>query len=159
MKKLIIFIPLFLIACTGNKVTLPIDTSLGKLVSIDQKDNVATDEKSLAAEDGKVLYLLNFEGKNEISYEGGDQNVLKAFSLIDAKGTEIPPVYSGSPAGAGKLSDKDWKYNGRLQGKDGKFVFVGTLSIPTGKLTLVYPVPKGASGLSLKDGERKHVIN
>jgi hypothetical protein len=160
MKKVItMFLSIFLIACAGAKVNLPIDTSLGKLVRIDQKASVATDEKSLSAEDGKVLYLLSFEGKNEVSYEGGEQDALRAFPLIDSKGTEFSPVFAGSPASGDKLSNKDWRYNGQLQGKNGKFVFVGALSVPTGKITLVYSVPKGASGLSLKDGDRKHVIN
>ncbi|MGZ5435954.1 MAG: hypothetical protein ACXW3F_07730 [Pyrinomonadaceae bacterium] len=160
MKKLpIIFIPLVLIACAGNKLTLPIDTSLGKLVRIDQKQTVATDDRSIAAEDGKVFYVLSFEGKDQISYEGGEQDALQAFSLVDAKGTEFRTVFEGSPTDTGALSDKDWHYNGQLQGKNGKFVFVGTLTIPTSKITLVYSVPKGVSGLSLKDGERKHAIN
>lgn len=160
MKKvMIIFFPALLIACAGSKVKLPIDTSLGKLARIEQKDNVATDERSVSAEDGKVLYLLNFEGKNEISYEGGEQDTLQAFPLVDAKGTEFRTVFAGSPTDTGALSNKDWHYNGQLQGKNGKFVFVGALSVPTGKLTLVYSVPKGTSGLSLKDGDRRHAIN
>lgn len=160
MKKVItVFLSVFLIACAGNKVNLPIDTSLGKLVRIDQKASVATDEKSISAEDGKVLYLLNFEGKNEVSYEGGAQDALGAFPLVDSKGGEFSSVFAGSPTSSGALSNKDWRYNGQLQGKNGKFVFVGALSVPTGKITLVYSVPKGASGLSLKDGDRKHVIN
>lgn len=160
MKKVItVFLSVFLIACVGNKAHLPIDTSLGKLVRIDQKASVATDEKSISAGEGKVLYLLNFEGKNEVSYEGGEHDALRTFPLIDSKGTEFSPVFAGSPASDDKLSNKDWHYNGQLQGKNGKFVFVGALSVPTGKISLVYSVPKGASGLSLKDGDRKHAIN
>lgn len=160
MKSLLIVFPLaFLISCAGNKVNLPIDTSLGKLVRIEQKENFATDERSVSAEEGKVLYLLNFEGKNEISYEGGQQDALQGFPLVDAKGTEFRTVFAGSPTGTGALSNKDWRYNGQLKGQNGRFVFVGALSIPAGKVTLVYSVPKGVSGLSLKDGERKHAIN
>jgi hypothetical protein len=160
MRKLtLVFSLIFLVSCGGNKVNLPLDTSLGKLVRIDQKENVATDERSISADDGKVLYLLNFEGKNEVSYEGGEQDALRAFPLVDSKGTEFTSMYAGSPTNSGVLSNKDWRYNGQLQGKNGKFVFVGALSVPTGKITLVYSVPKGVSGLLLKDGDRKHAIN
>jgi len=148
-----------LASCAGNKVNLPIDTTLGKLMRIEQKETVATDERVISAEAGKVLHLLHFEGKNEISYEGGNQDALRGFPLVDAKGTEFTPTYAGSPTDSGALSNKDWRYNGQLQGKNGKFVFVGALSVPRGKITLVYSVPKGASGLSLKDGDRKHAIN
>lgn len=158
-KVMLVFVAIFLTSCAGNKVNLPIDTSLGKLVRIEQKDSFATDERSISAEDGKVLYLLNFEGKNEISYEGGEQDALQAFPLVDAKGAEFRTVFAGSPTATGALANKDWRYNGQLQGKNGRFVFVGALSIPTGKITLVYSVPKDAASLSLKDGERRHAIN
>jgi hypothetical protein len=146
-------------SCTGNKVKLPIETSLGKLVRIEQKESVVTDERSVTAEAGKVLYLLSFEGKSEIPYEGVQNEGLRSFTLVDAQGTEFSPVFSGSPTDAGKLSNKEWRYNGQMKGQNGKFVFVGTLSVPTAKIALVYSVPKDASGLSLKDGASKHEIN
>ena len=156
---LIIFLLVFLISCTGSKVNLPIETSLGKLVRIEQKDKVATDEQPISAEGGKVLYILSFEGKNELTYEGGEQDALRAFPLVDSKGTEFNSIFAGSPTNTGALSNKDWRFNGQLQGRNGKFVFVGALSIPSGKLMVVYSVPKDAGGLSLKDGERRHPIN
>jgi len=148
-----------LVSCGTNKVNLPIDTSLGKLVRIEQKEKVATDDESISAEGGKVLYVLSFEGKNELTYEGGEQDALRAFPLVDSKGTEFNSIFAGSPTNTGALSNKDWRFNGQLQGRNGKFVFVGVLSIPTGKLTVVYSVPKDAGGLSLKDGERRHAVN
>ena len=160
MKKVIpVLLVIFLVSCAGNKVKLPIDTALGNLIRVEQKDTVATDEQPISAEAGKVLYILSFEGKNGLTYEGGEQDALQAFPLVDAKGTEFRAVFEGSPTDKGALSNKDWHYNGRLQGKNGKFVFVGTLTIPTSKITLVYSVPKDAAGLTLKDGERRHAIN
>jgi hypothetical protein len=158
-KAVILLLGVFLAACSSNSVKLPIETSLGKLVRIEQKDNVATDERSISAEAGKVLYLLSFEGKSEIPYQGVQNEGLKSFTLVDSNGTEFSPVFTGSPTNAGPLSDKELRYNGELKGQNGKFVFVGTLSVPSGKIALVYSVPKDASGLSLKDGERRHVIN
>lgn len=160
MKRLIpVLLLILLVSCAGNKVKLPIDTSLGKLVRIEQKDKVATVDQPISAEDRKVLYILNFEGKSEITYEGGEQDALRAFPLVDSKGTEFNSIFAGSPTNTGALSNKDWRYNGQLQGRNGKFVFVGALSIPAGKLTVVYSVPKDVAGLSLKDGERRHAIN
>jgi hypothetical protein len=157
--KGVILLAVSLMSCTGNRVKLPIETSLGKLVRLEQKDSVVTDERSISAEAGKVLYLLSFEGKSEIPYEGAQNEGLRSFALVDANGTEFTPVFSGSPTNAGKLSAEQWRYNGELKGQNGKFVFVGTLSVPAGKIALVYSVPKDASGLFLKDGERKHAIN
>ena len=153
------FLALFLISCAGSRVRLPIKTSLGNLVSIEKKDSVTTDERTISAEAGKVLYLLSFEGKSEITYEGAEREALQTLTISDSKGTEFAPVYSGSPTNTGTLSGKDWRYNGALKPQNGKFVFAGVLSVPSGKIALVYSVPRDASDLSLKDGKEKHPID
>lgn len=158
-NRILVLVLIVLGSCGGNKVKLPIDTTLGKLVRIEEKEKVATDDESISTEAGKVLYVLSFEGKNELTYEGGERDALRAFPLVDSKGTEFNSIFAGSPNNTGALSNKDWRFNGQLQGRNGKFVFVGALSIPTGKLTVVYSVPKDAASLSLKDGDRKHAIN
>src|SRR5688500_15262375 len=117
-------------ACGGNKVRLPIETSLGNLVRIETRDGVTTDERTISAEAGKVLYLLSFEGKSEITYEGAEKEVL--LTIIDSKGTEFNPVFAGSPTNTGTLSSKEWKYNGALKPKEGKCVIALVLSVPSG---------------------------
>lgn len=159
LSLIAVLILVMLSACGGNKVRLPIETSLGNLVRIEKKDDVATDERTISPEGGKVLYLLSFEGKSEIPYEG-EKEMFQTFTLVDSKGTESTPVFAGSPTNAGTLSNKEWKYiRGQLKAQNGRFVFVGVLSLPQPRLALVYAVPKDASGLTLKDGERRHAIN
>lgn len=148
-----------LTACGGNTIQLPIDTSLGRLVRIDKKESVATDERTVSAAAGKILYLLSFEGKSEISYEGDEKNALHAVSLVDGKGTEFNYVFAGSPNNEGTLSKKEWRYNGQLNAKDGQWIFQGVLSVPPAKMVLAYEVPKDSSDLSLKNGEQKHAID
>lgn len=122
-----------------------------------------TTPMNIYAEGGRlrygVLYLLSFEGKKEVAYEGSETDALQTFPLTDSRGREFIAVFAGSPTKDGALSQKEWKYSGQLEGRDGKWVFVGTLLLPEPKLTLIYAVPKNASGLTLKDRERRHQIN
>lgn len=160
MKKITtMFLAVFLISCAGNKVKLPIETSLGSLVRVEKKSSVATDEQTISSEAGQVLYVLSFEGKNEIRYEGGKKDPIQTYALVDSNGKETTPLYAATPIEGDKLSNKDWHYDGQLHGTGGGFSFVGVLRFSQPKVTLVYRLPSDVSGLALKDGERRHSIN
>lgn len=147
-------------SCGDSRVKLPIQTSLGDLIRVEAKDNVATDERTFSPESGGVLYVLSFEGKGQFDYQESEIKDTTVFlPLIDSGGKEFRHVFMGTPMTDGTLSNKAWKYSGELVGRDGRFVFVGKLSLPEPTLTLLYSVPKTASGLALKDGDQKHRIN
>ena len=165
MRKAVNFIfALALLLCIScaNKVTLPIKTSLGDLVTIEHKDKVTTNKETISPQSEEVIYVLSFEGKKEIEVKEvavSEVYKLPQFPLVDSKGKEFAPVFAGSPTKDGSLSSADIKLDGDMTGKDGKYwVTTGKLSFPESRLTLVYVVPKNAS-LALKDGGQKHPIN
>ena len=139
---------------------LPVKTSLGDLVRIEKKTSIQTSDGNIDAKTDELLYLLSFEGKKELAFEGkAEAEGPKTFRLIDSKGTSYGPAFAGTPTAEGVISDKEWKYNGGLTGRDGKWVFTGALEFPDPKISLVYKVPKDASGLKLKDGNETHAIS
>lgn len=149
------------ISC-ADKATLPLKTSLGDLVKIENKDKVTTNKETISPKSGEVIYVLSFEGKKEFEYK--EVELSKTFDLlylplVDSNGKEFVPAFAGSPTKEGALSDKDIKTDGQATGKDGKFVGTGKIILPEPKLTIVYVVPKDASGLALKDGGQRHPIN
>lgn len=161
VNSIFVFTLLFFISCAG-KVTLPIKTSLGDLVKIENKDKVTTNKETISPKPGEVIYILSFEGKKEFEYK--EVELSKVFDilhlpLVDSNGKEFVPIFAGSPAAEGTLSDKDIKTDGQATGKDGKFVSTGKVVLPEPKLSLVYVVPKDASALALKDSGQKHQIN
>lgn len=150
---------LVLTSCAGGP-KLPLKTSLGDLIQIEKKTSIQTSDGNIDAKTDELLYLLSFEGKKELAFEGNaEADGPKAFRLIDSKGTSYVPAFAGTPTGEGVISDKEWKYSGGLTGRDGKWVFSGTLEFPAPKISLVYKVPKDASGLKLKDGNESHAIS
>lgn len=152
---------LLCISC-AHKVTLPIKTSLGELVKVENKDSVATNEQTISPKSEEVIYILSFEGKKEIEVKevaASESMKLLDLPLVDSNGKEFAPVFAGSPTKEGPLSNKDIKLDGEMTGKDGKWwVSTGKITLPDSKLTLVYVVPKNASGLALKDGSQAHPI-
>jgi hypothetical protein len=167
---------LLLLSCGGNKMSslssgpgekrtptsngAPIKTSIGDLTGLEKKDSVATSEKKIVPKPEEVLYLLTFEGKSEITYEGKtQQDGPNRILLIDAKGKEYVSEFAGTPAKDGTLSDKEWKYNGGMKAVNGRFVFAGTMTLPEPRIALAYLIPKDVSSLTLKDGNQKHSID
>ena len=163
-----IIVPLVLLLVSCHKTNslrvptsngAPIRTSIGDLTSLEKKDSVETSDKKISPKSDEVLYLLTFEGKSEITYEGkAQQDGPNRILLLDAKGKEYSPESAGTPKN-GTLSDKDWKYNGGMKAVNGKFVFSGTMTLPEPKIVLVFLIPKDAAKLSLKDGDQKHPID
>ena len=146
-------------ACSGDKVQLPVATSIGNLVRIEEKPSVTTSDGVIEATSREVVYVLSFEGKKEFAYEGKTETEgPKSLLLIDSRGNRFSPAFAGTPTPDGIISDKEWLLNGELRGRDGKWVFIGTLSIPEPRIALVYRVPKSASGLVLQDGQQQHAI-
>lgn len=163
MKKAVTFVfALALLLCIScKKVTLPIKTSLGDLVKIENRDKVTTNESVVSPKSDEVIYVLSFEGKREFEFEGVEPSkvfTLFDLPLVDSNGKEFVPVFAGSPTKEGTLSNKDMNVNGGMTGRDGKWVSTGRITLPEPKLTLVYVVPKNAS-LTLKDGVQRHPIN
>ena len=166
---------LLLVSCGGNKMKslsegttkrtptsngAPIRTSIGDLARIEKKDSVETNEEKIVPKAEEVLYLLTFEGKSEITYDGTTQrDGPNRILLIDPTGKEYVSEFAGTPAKDGTLSNKEWRYNGGMTAVNGKFVFAGTLSLPEPRVALVYLIPKDVSSLSLKDGDQKHSID
>ncbi|OGU75875.1 MAG: hypothetical protein A2V93_01860 [Ignavibacteria bacterium RBG_16_34_14] len=173
MKIRIVFVviltSLLFITCSENKVKLPIATSLGNLVEIEQKDMVETTQKEpglpyysnkkITPNPEEVLYLLTFEGKNEIIYEGGLSNDGPyKLTVIDTQGEQFNPKFAGTLNKDGVVSNKEWLISGRVETIDGKFVFKGKATVPEQRLTLIYIVSKKATGLTLKDGNQRYPI-
>ena len=156
-----------------NKETLPIKTSLGDLVKIENKDEVKTVNetilkpevnKTILPKPEEVIYVLSFEGKTKIEYEGiksSDPSELLHFPLVDSNGKKFIPVFVGSTAKEGVLSNQGIWYSekSKWDGKKAVPTGEGEIILPEPKLTLVYIVPKDASGLALKDGGQQHPIN
>jgi hypothetical protein len=160
---------LLFISCSGNKVNLPIETSQGSLVKIEKKNMVETTQKDtglpyyytkkITPNSEELLYLLTFEGKNEIIYEGRLQNDGPyKLLIIDSKGAQFSPEFAGTATEDGIVSNREWLISGSVETIDGELVFKGTATLPEPKLTLIYLVPKKASGLTLKDGNQRHPI-
>ncbi|MDA2914610.1 hypothetical protein MYX77_11785, partial [Acidobacteriia bacterium AH_259_A11_L15] len=146
-------------ACSGNKVELPITTSIGNLVRIEKKQSVNTSDGVIEVGSQQVIYLLSFEGEKEFTYEGKDEpEGPKSLLLIDSRGNRFAPAFAGTPTPNGTISNEEWILNGEVRGREGKLVFVGTLSLPEPRVALVYLVPSNASRLVLKDGQRQHPI-
>ena len=59
----VLALALLLCFSCGDKVTLPIKTSLGDLVKIENKDNVPTSKESISPKSDEVIYVLSFYGK------------------------------------------------------------------------------------------------
>ncbi|MCI0489954.1 MAG: hypothetical protein L0229_25455 [Blastocatellia bacterium] len=158
-RKQIPFLCLLLIvlASCENKFE-PVKTSLGDLVKVEKKQEVVTDSQSagtIKPKSGRALYVLSFEGKSEVPYETGSDDY---YPLLDSSGQKFPPIFLGSPSADGRLLGKDVKLNGQSTGKDGRFVFKGTATLPGPKAAFVYEVPETAEGLALKDGDQKFSI-
>lgn len=179
---------LLLCVSCARKVTLPIKTSLGDLTKIEKKDKVNTNKDPVSPKSGEVVYLLSFEGKKEYEVKGvavpelismtgglGDNSDIRFenFSvsaspgmasalnlpLVDSSGKEFAPVFFGSQATEGVISNNGARFNGHVTGKDGKpWVTTGKFDFPESKVTVLYVVPEGAT-LTLKDGGQQHSIN
>ena len=153
-------LPLLCASCGEYKPSLPIKTSMGDLVRVEMKASVETNKDKITPKEEEALYQLSFEGVNEISYDGNvSADGPNRLVLVDAAGKQFSPVYTGTPANDGALSDADWKFNGNLKSVDGKWVFVGTVTMIEPKFAAIYRVPKGSTGLVLKDGDQRHRIN
>jgi len=134
-------------------------TSIGDLVTVEKRTSVDTSDKKFEPRADELLYLLNFEGKNELTFEGKPQkDGPNRIILVDSKETKFPPQFAGTPTDSGSISNTDWKYDGGMKGVGGKFVFFGKLILPTPRIALVYVVPKNASGLRLKDGDENRPL-
>ncbi|OGU75874.1 MAG: hypothetical protein A2V93_01855 [Ignavibacteria bacterium RBG_16_34_14] len=165
---LVLFILLF-ISCNENKVKLPVKTSLGNLVKIEQKDMVETSEKKIIPKPEDNLYLLIFEGKNEIPFNVIVQTmdiqkaipyILKSVNdltplIINRETrTQYSPVFVGSPDSVGIISQNGWGINGDVK----NYIWKGTLTLHKPKILLVYLIPKTALKLNLKDGEQEYQL-
>ena len=150
---------LLFISCGSNKVKLPIETSLGNLVKIERKDMVETNKKKITPKPEEFLYLLTFEGKNEIIYEGGLQydGPFKLL-LVDSRGAKFPAEFAGTVTEIGFVSIEKWLMTGWVEFTSEGSVFKGKATLPEGKLALIYLVPKKASGLTLADGDKRYRI-
>lgn len=149
---------LLLITCTENKVKLPIATSLGNLVEIEQRDMIQTNEKQFTPNTKEVLYILMFEGKSEVLYEGKLKEDGPWRALIDSKGKEFWPVFAGTPQKDGVISNAEWIMSGTVEVVEVEPVFKGKATLPAPKLALIYLISKDAAGLTLKDGNQRHPI-
>ena len=158
-KSLFILTALLFISCGKNKVKLPIATSLGNLVKIEQKDMIKTNKKIITPKPDELLYLLTFEGKNEIIYEGGLQydGPFKLL-LVDSKGAKFPAEFAGTVTENGIVSNEKWLMTGRVEFTAEGSVFKGKAVLPEGKLAVIYLVPKKASGLTLAEGDKRYRI-
>lgn len=152
---------LLFISCSENKVKLPIATSLGNLVEIEQKDMVQTNKKQITSNSKEELYLLIFEGKSEVLYDGKSKEDGPWRVLIDSKGTQFWPVFAGTPQKDGIISNAEWLMHGTSEDLvvvEGKLIFKGTATLPEPRVALIYLVSKEAIGLTLKDGNQRYPI-
>lgn len=143
-----------------TRITPPVRTSIGDLVSIERRDSITTNDTMLRPKSDEVLYVLLFEGMSAIPFEGdvkaeGPYRV----ALIDAQGKRFAPAFAGSPTKEGTISDKGWGFTGSMKGApQGGWVFMGNLNLPVPRVALVYVLPASASGLTLRDGDRQHPL-
>jgi TonB family protein len=168
MKKIAaitgIFSLLVLVSCSSKSEIIPLrgalETSLGKLERVEKrgeiKISVDEKEKTIRSQNNETLYIFIFSGKNEIS-KGED-----GFPLIDSAWNFYLPVFEGTSGTDGILSNKGWILNGELLGREGKFVFVGTIKLPRPQITLIYLIPKSVQDLAfvdaIKNGEVHSII-
>jgi hypothetical protein len=150
------------------KAALPMKTSLGDLVKIENRNEVKTDKETISPKATESLYVFSFEGKKKIEFKGdksADPNSYLYLPLIDPTGHEFVPVFAGSAVKDGVLSKKGIDIIGEFRivrgakGLEQVPTGVGEIWLPEPKLTLVYLVPKEVSGLALKDGEQRFQIN
>jgi hypothetical protein len=159
-----LLIPLF-ISCIDIKVKLPIETSLGNLVTIEQKDMVETSGGKITPKSEEVLYLLIFEGKSEIPFNVTVQTtdiqraipfILESIReyaplIVDQETyNQYTPVFTGSPDTIGIISPNGWGIDGDVKNYNWK----GKLTMQESRIALVYLIPKTAVKLILKDGEQ-----
>jgi len=158
---------LFFISCNENKVKLPIETSLGNLVKIEQKDMVETNGKKIIPQPEEILYLLLFEGKSEIPFNVTvlTKDIQTAMPYIlesvndftplivnQETRTQYSPIFVGTPVSDGIISQSGWGVNGEVNNN----IWTGTLILMQPKIILVYLIPKTALKLSVKDGEQEY---
>jgi len=132
---------------------MAVDTSLGKLVLFEKLHKISKDDgKSVEPNPGELLVAIHFEGKT--SFPLGEQGIV----MIDQAGTRFLPEIMGSPVGDGELSDKDWRMDGNMTARDGKWVFVGQVGTPQPRQVFIYRVPEKTSALAFVDGDRVHPL-
>jgi hypothetical protein len=158
-------LPLLLGCGGGRHLKAPIHTSLGTLTSVVERRSVETyytSAATLTAGSGEVLFVLSFEGTGAITFEGKAQHDgPNRLPLADAAGTEFWPAFAGTPNGSGVISGEGWRLNGKLVFPAGATApaFQGTVMLPEPKLTLVYRLPKSATGLVLVDGDQRYPLD
>ena len=148
-----IFCLFVLVSCSSKSEIIPLrgslETSLGKLEMVEKrteiKINVNKKEKTIRPQNDETLYIFTFGGKNEIS-KGKD-----GFPLIDTAGNYYLPDFEGTIGTDGIPSDGGWVLNGQMLGKDGEWVFAGTIKLPQPQVTLVYVIPKSVKDLAFID--------
>jgi hypothetical protein len=147
------------------KAALPMKTSLGDLVKIENRNEVKTDQETIALKTNESLYAFSFEGKKKIEFKGdksANPNSYLYLPLIDPTGHEFVPVFAGGSVKDGVLSKKGIDIITQFRiAKNFEQVPTGEgfIMLPEPKLTLVYLVPKEVSGLALKDGGQRFQIN
>jgi hypothetical protein len=158
-------LPLLLGCGGGRHLKAPIRTSLGTLVSVEERRSVETyytSAATLTAGSGEVLLVLSFEGAGPITFEGKAQHDgPNRLPLADAAGAEFWPAFAGTPTRSGVISGEGWRLDGQLVFPAGATApaFQGTVTLPEPKLTLVYRVPTSATGLVLVDGDQRYPLD
>lgn len=152
-----------LFAGCARQVELPKGTALGDLVKVENKDSITgKGSETVKPKDGETIYVLNFENIKSVSFQDlnpDSKTVLHQFALTDSAGKQYRPIAFGVTGQDGTLSSEGISYSGNMEAKDGRFYMrTGSVDIPGGQLTVVYLVPKSASGLSFMDGDKKHPI-
>jgi hypothetical protein len=147
---------LFVAACSkqpGKATKMSVDTSLGELVLFEELQRITDgDVKMVEAKPGELLVAIHFEGKN--SFSMGADGIL----LRDLAGTKYLPAVMGSPVADGRISDKEWRMNGSMTARDGRFVFVGDITTPQAKQVFVYRIPATITALAFVDGDRLYPL-
>lgn len=132
-------------------------TSLGTLVGVETRQQVATKGETISAKAQELLYLLTFEGQKEIRYE--QLTPESYYPLVDSAGQKFRAVFVGSFNKEGVLSQEGWDYSpGTIKPKDGGYVLESQVKLPEPKVVFVYAVPAKSRGLLLIDGEQRHQL-
>jgi hypothetical protein len=162
---LIVLLNTVFLSCSRNIRELPVETSFGKLISVEIKKRIETDEEKINPEPGTILYLLSFEGGDTISFVtyARTRDVTKALApiletvrfsaplVVDLK-TKIQyiPVFIGMKDHTGKIiAPIIWEINAECE----NYTWRGTLVTNTGGITLVYLIPEEVGNFSIKDHE------
>lgn len=153
---------LLLAACAGT-VELPKGTGLGDLVNLENKDSIPVKGKEpLKPKDGETLYILNFENIDRVAFHDltpESRTVLHDFPLVDSAGKEYRPTAFGATADGGGYTTEGMTYDGNMEASGGRFyIRTGSVNVPGRRLTVVYSVPKTASGLALRDGDKRYPV-